>query len=423
MIRNFTERRMCYASKPYLPGIVVSSLLILLGSCQTKSKKPIVRTVKEAVAPQILEKSKNDPTPRALHTGLWNGSGMIIWGGLVDPKLERDTPDYSGGVYYPEDDRWVSLQRFEPNSRYYHSSIWTGERLIIWGGLETPNDVPLNSGMHGDLQDDQWKPLSKEGALTARSGHSAIWTGSRMMVWGGIDEDAEYRADGAFYELRKDKWSPLNVVQAPSARAYHAAFWTGSKMIIWGGTGKEGLVNTGGVFNAETSTWVAMNSIKAPQPRVNYSVIWTGSEMIVWGGRDSSDQQLNDGARYRLETDTWLPMAKAPNQLQKREFHTAVWTGKEMLIWGGHNAESAALGDGAVYDPVTDEWRLITTKAPEAKRTMHSAVWTGEALLIFGGKGEDRQIIKESLALSISIVKESNKPSSDKRYRGERANR
>ena len=70
-----------------------------------------------------------------------------------------------------------------------------------------------------------------------------------------------------------------------------------------------------------------------PERSTGNTAVWTGTEMIVWGGGRQS-QWLGDGARYNLTNDTWtaLPAAGAP---AGRWFHVAVWTGKEMIVWGG----------------------------------------------------------------------------------------
>ena len=72
-----------------------------------------------------------------------------------------------------------------------------------------------------------------------------------------------------------------------------------------------------------------------------------------------------------------------------------MWTGAEMIVWGGANDAQAQegsagfdpnryVGTGARYNPVTDTWAEMTvTGAPPARLT--SGVWTGEVLLTFGG--------------------------------------
>jgi Galactose oxidase, central domain len=87
--------------------------------------------------------------------------------------------------------------------------------------------------------------------------------------------------------------------------------------------------------------------------RFQVTGVWTGSEMIVWGGWTLAGQvYFNDGSRYNPVSNSWtaLPAAGAPSA---RRGHTAVWTGTEMIVWGGSNA-APALGDGSRYNPVTN---------------------------------------------------------------------
>ena len=59
---------------------------------------------------------------------------------------------------------------------------------------------------------DSWTLTSTVGALAARSGHSAVWTGSRMIVCRG----GSYSAGGALYDPGTDSWTPVSTVGAPT---------------------------------------------------------------------------------------------------------------------------------------------------------------------------------------------------------------
>ena len=48
-------------------------------------------------------------------------------------------------------------------------------------------------------------------------------------------------------------------------------------------------------------------------------------------------------------TEGWRRLAGAP--LSPRVGHSAVWTGSELLVWGGRVPGGAAKADGAAYDP------------------------------------------------------------------------
>src|SRR5947207_764384 len=99
-----------------------------------------------------------------------------------------------------------------------------------------------------------------------------------------------------------------------------------------GGAGHRSYLNTGGRYDPSTDSWTATSTINAAARRETHTAVWIGSEMIVWGGYNSSF--LNTGGRYDPGTDSWTATSStgAP---AGREFHTAVWTGSQMIVWGG----------------------------------------------------------------------------------------
>ena len=61
-------------------------------------------------------------------------------------------------------------------------------------------------------------------------------------------------------------------------------------MIVWGGTDDNFVdLNTGGRYNPGTDSWTATSTTNAPTGRSGHTAVWTGSEMIVWGGGDGSN--------------------------------------------------------------------------------------------------------------------------------------
>src|SRR5262249_12469810 len=71
--------------------------------------------------------------------------------------------------------------------------------------------------------------------------------------------------------------------------------------------------------NCTDNTWTPTSPTGAPNARIEHTAIWTGAEMIVWGGYNGS--YLNTGGRYNPTTDSWvaLPPTNAP---AGRYFHT-----------------------------------------------------------------------------------------------------
>src|SRR5207249_7936788 len=105
--------------------------------------------------------------------------------------------------------------------------------------------------------------------------------------------------------------------------------------------------------------------------------------MIVWGGTDGAF--LNTGGRYNPGTDSWTATSttSAP---AGRDAHTAVWTGSEMIVWGGFDG-SSVLNTGGRYNPGTDSWTATSTTSAPATRNFHTAMCTGSAMIDCGGRG------------------------------------
>src|SRR5438034_11534397 len=88
----------------------------------------------------------------------------------------------------------------------------------------------------------------------------------------------------ARYNPTTDSWLLVSTVNPPRARRQPTAVWTGTEMIIWGGLGSSGPNNTGGRYSPTANTWTATSTNYAPDSRTAHTAVWTGTEMIVWGG-------------------------------------------------------------------------------------------------------------------------------------------
>jgi hypothetical protein len=73
-----------------------------------------------------------------------------------------------------------------------------------------------------------------------------------MIVWGGQDANFILFNTGGRYDPGTDSWIATSITNAPTQRELHTAVWTGSEMIIWGGQGGGGRLNTGGRYCAQS---------------------------------------------------------------------------------------------------------------------------------------------------------------------------
>jgi len=265
-----------------------------------------------------------------------------------------------------------------PTARYLPSAVWTGTEMIVWGGVPT-----TNTGGRYNPATNSWTPTSTgTNAPTARYYHTAVWTGTEMIVWGGTPTTNS----GGRYNPVANTWAtPPNAGFAPTARYLHTAVWTGTTMIVWGGyTGA--FTNTGGIYNPVGDSWQDTSVLaNVPSGRYLHAAVWASGisppVMVVWSGYDGAALRPNTGGRYNPALNTWATMATSP---AGREWSTAVWTGSRMIVWGGWDGTSP-VSTGGQYDPVGNTWSATATVGAPSARYEHSAVWTGSKMIVWGG--------------------------------------
>ena len=238
-----------------------------------------------------------------------------------------------------------------PAARSDHTAVWTGSEMIIWGGDNDVSFLGLNTGARYNPSTDTWTATSLINAPAARSDHTAVWTSTEVIIWGGEGDPAAFNT-GARYDPSTDTWTATSLTNAPDGRSDHTAVWTGSEMIIWGGSGNPGSLNSGARYHPSTDTWTALSLTNAPEARSDHTAVWTGTEMTIWGGATggATPSLLNTGARYNPSTDTWSTTSLT-SRPDGRSNHTAVWTGTEMIIWGGFDSLYSDLNTGGIYRP------------------------------------------------------------------------
>jgi len=118
------------------------------------------------------------------------------------------------------------------------------------------------------------------------------------------------------------------------------------------------------------------------QPRDGPSTVWTGRELLIWGGSIyPSATPLGDGAAYDPATKRWRKLPSSP--LSPRQYHLTIWTGSEMIIWGG-GGNTTSLNDGAAYNPTSNKWRMLP-QGPMSARVGLVGAWTGSDVILLGG--------------------------------------
>jgi hypothetical protein len=143
-----------------------------------------------------------------------------------------------------------------------------------------------------------------------------------MIVWGAL---------GGRYNPGTDTWTAISTINATGSPDFSTAVWTGREMIVWGGSGGCAFnscpTNTGGRYDPTTDSWTRTTTTNAPAARAFHTAVWTGSEMIVWGGYDYLDS-FNTGGRYCAQPPS---VSARLGNISTRSF---VQTGNNVMIGG-----------------------------------------------------------------------------------------
>ena len=115
-----------------------------------------------------------------------------------------------------------------------------------------------------------------------------------MIVFWGIDVGV--LKTGGRYNPATDSWTATNNIGV-GGKSRHTAIWTGTEMIVWGGATGGVFSNSGYSYNPSTDSWTSITTTAAPDGRFDHTAIWTGTEMIVWGGT-IGNTELFTGGRF-----------------------------------------------------------------------------------------------------------------------------
>ena len=281
----------------------------------------------------------------------------------------------------PPEGFWQSMSDTQiPLGSGGHTAVWTGTEMIVWGGRNDPG-LRYNTGGKYNPVTDTWLSTTTTNAPSGRDRHTAVWTGNEMIIWGGDYIYTGVPSTGGRYDPTIDAWLPISTTDSPLARDSHTAVWTGTEMIIWGGRDWNSKnTNTGRKYDPVTDTWLPISIVNAPSASSGHTAAWTGTEMFVWHGRTKT------GGKYDPVTDTWQPVTSDCAPIGN--YFVSVWTGSKVIIWGAGGSLTDP-GIGGIYNPYTDTWlETPYIAAPEA----HSAtvIWTGGEMIVWNGNEYSR---------------------------------
>jgi hypothetical protein len=298
--------------------------------------------------------------------------------GLGDPGLRPHAGE-----------RWRQLAEAPLSPRIGHSAVWTGQELLIWGG-GPPGGRPKADGAAYDPAADQWRRLPPA-PLARRSRHAAVWTGTDMLVWGGVQPGRGGRsevalADGAAYRPTTRTWRPI----PPAPLAGDTAVWSGTELLVLGRAERGPGPRLGGAaWDPRGGRWRRL--AVSPLPVGNeFEVLLVDGNLAAFTYVDS--ERACHGGLYDLASGTWRMLRACP--LLPIMYPQPIWTGSRivLLTWGPEwfdggevNPWPERVYTNGTYDLATDSWRRPATR-PDGLQPGYGGrfVWTGREVLMWG---------------------------------------
>lgn len=319
----------------------------------------------------------NRPTFGYGNQAIWTGSKMLVLGG-------RNTGDSNGELksYDPSLNTWTTLATNNFDWISHYRAIWTGTDLIYYGGCS----ICLNDYNYAEdfgkynLGTNTWTQIVPSYTNYTKTGHSVIWTGTKMIEYGGGKPGIETSRSGGIYDPANGTTTffahPVTSGTNHLIITGHHAVWTGSRMLIWGKNSSN--IVLGYLYNPDNDSWTMMSS--APDNDVaGPNGVWTGNEFLVYSGWNRT------GKKYNPTTDSWT-IISAIGSPKKRSGHVNVWTGSKLIVFGGGEDSSTSdltRNTGGIYDLATNSWLPMSTiNAPQLM--YGSAVWTGTQMIVWG---------------------------------------
>jgi len=287
--------------------------------------------------------------------------------GACTPPVPVSLESQCGSQYSvppePEDPKlghWTAVDPGPLATRSEPKTVWTGTEVIVVGGLLSDQYQALSDGAAFDPATGRWRRIANRPA-PGRVLH-AVWTGTELFTFGSDGLGLDTLTTAFAYNPSTDRWR--RVPLPPSAKVPHAVVWTGRRVLAW----QPGLAAPGALYDPATGRWSPMPANSVPGAVSAGAAVWTGRELAVEGaitpeGGGPAEPRL---FLFDPEDHAWRASSKLPTELSTWPFLVAGSAGGQVVITGmpptgpnpspgGESAKATTL----IYDPVGDTWRQV----------------------------------------------------------------
>ncbi len=244
----------------------------------------------------------------------------------------------------------------------------------------------------GPARADEWRQLATGGtAPSPRTGHSAVFLGSKIYVFGGqpAGSGQAIRMEGLLndlfcFSINDASWElEAPMTQPPARKNLGMVDGQGSLYILYG-EGETTPYNDVWKYVIDTNSWSQETVLgERPSARGGMSVLLDQAKLYLFGGQNRYGQVQSDVWSFSSGVWTREPVSTLPASGQS----AAAVDGK-IYLFGGHDGSGGLYDFLNTFDPSTKQWErpAVSGDAPPARRDA-LLLPAGETLVLTGGQG------------------------------------
>lgn len=295
-----------------------------------------------------------------------------------------------------------------PTARFGHAMVWDGSRIIMFGGGTATPVASGNLAETWEFDGTDWNQLAPATSPPARKYHSMVWDGTQVIMFGGATATSGASGTTDTWVFDGSDWTDVTSGTAPPARFRHTMAWDGSRVIMYGG--QTGSVVKRDTWKYEAGAWTQLtptnhiDNIRKTLPgsgldgRAGMPSVWDGARVVVFSGFSDSggggEFQTNPffesgGGTWVYASSDWTQDGPTTNPAARWGQGFAVTDDDQKILMFGGNVSYVG-GMNNAYTSETWEydtdWTQLLVSGPGARDTF--MVWddvTARAL-IFGGR-------------------------------------